>query len=190
MLVNNETGIVQPVREAAEIVKAHRGLLVVDAVQAAGRIEIDINALGADFLILSSHKLGGPKGAGALVSRGEILMPKPLIHGGGQEKGHRSGTENSLAVIGFFLKDRRDVGIWARWIAPIISFLALGTVFVLIVVNFNVLLGVPADDPAGYILPIIVVVPGIIGIVWGAVLKSARPATYARIGLGNPETDS
>jgi cysteine desulfurase len=101
MLVNNETGIVQPVREAAEIVKAHRGLLVVDAVQAAGRIEIDINALGADFLILSSHKLGGPKGAGALVSRGEILMPKPLIHGGGQEKGHRSGTENSLAVIGF-----------------------------------------------------------------------------------------
>jgi len=101
MLVNNETGIVQPVRDAAEIVKAHRGLLVVDAVQAAGRIEIDIDALGADFLILSSHKLGGPKGAGALVSRGEILMPKPLIHGGGQEKGHRSGTENSLAVIGF-----------------------------------------------------------------------------------------
>ncbi|MDR7147261.1 cysteine desulfurase family protein [Rhizobium sp. BE258] len=101
MLANNETGIIQPIREAAEIVKAHRGLLVVDAVQAAGRVEIDINALGADFLILSSHKLGGPKGAGALVSRGEILMPKPLIHGGGQEKGHRSGTENSLAVVGF-----------------------------------------------------------------------------------------
>lgn len=101
MLANNETGIIQPIAEAAEIVKAHHGLLVVDAVQAAGRIEIDIKALGADFLILSSHKLGGPKGAGALVSRGEILMPKPLIHGGGQEKGHRSGTENSLAVIGF-----------------------------------------------------------------------------------------
>jgi len=96
----------------------------------------------------------------------------------------------SLAVIGFFLGNHRDAGIWTRWIAPIISFLALGTVFVLIVVNFNVLLGVPAGDPAGYILPIIVVVPGIIGIVWGAVLKSARPATYARIGLGNPETDS
>lgn len=101
MLANNETGIIQPIREAAEIVKTHRGLLVVDAVQAAGRVEIDINALGADFLILSSHKLGGPKGAGALVSRGEVLMPKPLIHGGGQEKGHRSGTENSLAVVGF-----------------------------------------------------------------------------------------
>jgi len=101
MLANNETGIIQPIRGAAEIVKAHGGLLVVDAVQAAGRVEIDINALGADFLILSSHKLGGPKGAGALVSRGEVLMPKPLIHGGGQEKGHRSGTENSLATVGF-----------------------------------------------------------------------------------------
>ncbi|MEZ2127409.1 MULTISPECIES: cysteine desulfurase family protein [unclassified Sinorhizobium] len=101
MLVNNETGIVQPVRDAAEIVKAHGGLLVVDAVQAAGRLRLDINDLGADFMIVSSHKIGGPKGAGALVSRGEILMPKPLIHGGGQEKGHRSGTENSLAVIGF-----------------------------------------------------------------------------------------
>ncbi|MDM9628195.1 cysteine desulfurase family protein [Rhizobium sp. S152] len=101
MLVNNETGIVQPVREAAEIVHAHGGLLVVDAVQAAGRIALDINELGADFLIVSSHKIGGPKGAGALISRGEVLMPRPLIHGGGQEKGHRSGTENSLAVIGF-----------------------------------------------------------------------------------------
>ncbi len=101
MLANNETGILQPVRAAAGIVKAHGGLFVVDAVQAAGRVPLDINEIGADFLIVSSHKLGGPKGAGALVSRGEILMPTPLIHGGGQEKGHRSGTENSLAVIGF-----------------------------------------------------------------------------------------
>jgi cysteine desulfurase len=101
MLVNNETGVVQPVAEVAGIVQAHGGLLVVDAVQAAGRIALDINALGADFIIVSSHKIGGPKGAGALVSRGEILMPSALIHGGGQEKGHRSGTENSLAVIGF-----------------------------------------------------------------------------------------
>lgn len=101
MLANNETGVLQPVAEAAEIVHAHGGLLVVDAVQAAGRVPVDINALGADFLIVSSHKIGGPKGAGALVSRGEILMPKPLIHGGGQEKGHRSGTENSLAIVGF-----------------------------------------------------------------------------------------
>jgi cysteine desulfurase len=101
MLANNETGIIQPVSAAAKVTQAHGGLFVVDAVQAAGRVPLDINEIGADFMIVSSHKIGGPKGAGALVSRGEILMPKPLIHGGGQEKGHRSGTENSLAVIGF-----------------------------------------------------------------------------------------
>ena len=101
MLVNNETGILQPVAEAARLVHAAGGLMVIDAVQAAGRVPLDINALDADFLVVSSHKLGGPKGAGALISRGEVMMPKPLIHGGGQEKGHRSGTENTLSVIGF-----------------------------------------------------------------------------------------
>lgn len=101
MLVNNETGILQPVAEAARLVHAAGGLMVVDAVQAAGRIPLNINALDADFIVISSHKLGGPKGAGALISRGEVMMPKPLIHGGGQEKGHRSGTENTLSVIGF-----------------------------------------------------------------------------------------
>lgn len=101
MLVNNETGIVQPVEAAAKIVHAHGGLFVVDAVQAAGRIALDIDRLGADFIIVSSHKIGGPKGAGALIARGEALMPRPLIQGGGQERGHRSGTQNSLALIGF-----------------------------------------------------------------------------------------
>ncbi len=101
MLANNETGIVQPIAEAARIVRAKGGILVVDAVQAAARLDIDITALDVDFLIISSHKIGGPRGVGALVSRGEILMPKPLIHGGGQEKGHRSGTENLAAIIGF-----------------------------------------------------------------------------------------
>jgi len=101
MMVNNETGILQPVAEAARLVHAAGGLMVVDAVQAAGRVPLDINALDADFIVISSHKLGGPKGAGALISRGEVMMPKPLIHGGGQEKGHRSGTENTLSVIGF-----------------------------------------------------------------------------------------
>jgi cysteine desulfurase len=101
MLVNNETGIVQPVEAAAKIVHAHGGLFVVDAVQAAGRIALDIEKIGADFLIVSSHKIGGPKGAGALIARGEALMPRPLIQGGGQERGHRSGTQNSLALIGF-----------------------------------------------------------------------------------------
>ncbi|WP_313058779.1 cysteine desulfurase family protein [Agrobacterium cavarae] len=101
MLVNNETGIIQPVKDAARLVHAAGGLLVVDAVQAIGRIPVEIEALDADFLIVSSHKIGGPKGVGALVSRGEVMMPLPLIHGGGQEKGHRSGTENTLAILGF-----------------------------------------------------------------------------------------
>lgn len=101
MLVNNETGIVQPVADAARLVHQAGGLMVVDAVQAAGRIGVDIAELDADFVILSSHKVGGPKGVGALVSRGEALMPAPLIRGGGQEKGHRSGTENFHAVVGF-----------------------------------------------------------------------------------------
>ncbi|WP_312944783.1 cysteine desulfurase family protein [Agrobacterium sp.] len=101
MLVNNETGILQPVAEAARLVHAAGGLMVVDAVQAAGRLPIDIQGLDADFLFVSSHKIGGPKGVGALVTRGEAMMPKALIHGGGQEKGHRSGTENTTAIIGF-----------------------------------------------------------------------------------------
>jgi cysteine desulfurase len=101
MLVNNETGVIQPVADVAKLVHTKGGLLVVDAVQAAGRIPVDIAALDADFLILSSHKIGGPKGVGALVARGEVMMPKPLIRGGGQEKGHRSGTENFPGIIGF-----------------------------------------------------------------------------------------
>ncbi|MDE3825027.1 cysteine desulfurase [Sinorhizobium meliloti] len=101
MLANNETGIIQPVAEVAALVRAHGGILVVDAVQAAGRLPLSISSLGADFLILSSHKIGGPKGAGALVARGEIMMPSPLIRGGGQEMGHRSGTENAAALAGF-----------------------------------------------------------------------------------------
>lgn len=109
MAVNNETGIIQPIREAASIVHRHGGLLLVDAVQAAGRIPLDLQEIGADFFILSAHKLGGPKGAGALIARGETLMPAPLIRGGGQEKGHRAGTENVAAIAGF-----GAVAAWAR----------------------------------------------------------------------------
>ncbi|OQP88233.1 cysteine desulfurase [Rhizobium rhizosphaerae] len=101
MLANNESGVIQPVAEVAGSVRRAGGVLVVDAVQAAGRLALSIEALGADFLILSAHKLGGPKGVGALVSRGEMLMPAPLMRGGGQEKGHRSGTENPAGVAGF-----------------------------------------------------------------------------------------
>ncbi|MEQ8307428.1 MAG: cysteine desulfurase family protein [Hoeflea sp.] len=98
---NNETGVIQPVREAADLVRSHQGLMMVDAVQAPGRLPISLSGLGADFLILSAHKMGGPKGAGALVSAGETLMPAPLVEGGGQEKGHRCGTENLAAIAGF-----------------------------------------------------------------------------------------
>ena len=98
---NNETGVIQPIDRIAAIVKAAGGILVVDAVQAAGRISIDMSAPYADYLILSSHKIGGPKGVGAIVAAADLMMPKPLINGGGQEKGHRGGTENLAAIAGF-----------------------------------------------------------------------------------------
>jgi cysteine desulfurase len=101
MLANNETGVIQPVAEAAEIVRATGGLLHVDAVQAAGRIPIDINALGADLLTLSGHKIGAPKGVGALIRRHRDLVIEPLITGGGQESRLRAGTENVAAIAGF-----------------------------------------------------------------------------------------
>jgi cysteine desulfurase len=102
MLANNETGVIQPVAAAAEIVHAADGLLHVDAVQAAGRIEFDISSLGADLLTLSAHKIGGPKGVGALVRRSDdIHLPEPLIRGGGQERGLRAGTENVAGIAGF-----------------------------------------------------------------------------------------
>lgn len=98
---NNETGVIQPVAEIARLVKAAGGVLVVDAVQAAGRIPIDISKGWGDFLILSSHKIGGPQGAGAIVGVADLMMPPPLVRGGGQEKGHRAGTENVAAIAGF-----------------------------------------------------------------------------------------
>jgi cysteine desulfurase len=103
-LANNETGVIQPIAEAAEIVHRHGGLLHSDAVQAAGKIAIDINALGADVLTLSAHKLGGPKGVGAVVFRGGAyeLADKPM-RGGGQERGWRAGTENVPGIVGFGL---------------------------------------------------------------------------------------
>jgi cysteine desulfurase len=102
MLANNETGVVQPVAAAAEIAHAAGGLLHVDAVQAAGRIACDINALGADLMTLSSHKIGGPKGVGALIrAREDVHFPEPLIRGGGQERGLRAGTENVAGIAAF-----------------------------------------------------------------------------------------
>ena len=102
MLANNETGVVQPIAAAAPIVHAAGGVLHVDAIQAVGRIHCNIERLGADLVTLSAHKIGGPKGVGALVRRSEdIHLSHPLIRGGGQERGLRAGTENVAGIAAF-----------------------------------------------------------------------------------------
>jgi cysteine desulfurase len=100
MAANNETGAIQPVAAAAEIVHQAGGLLHTDAVQVAGRLRIDFGALGADMMTLSAHKIGGPKGVGALMLR-EGVAVEPLIKGGGQERRRRAGTENVAGIVGF-----------------------------------------------------------------------------------------
>lgn len=100
-LANNETGVLQDAVEISRIVKSCGGTLVLDAVQAAGRISLSESMASADYLILSSHKIGGPQGAGAVIGASDIMMPRPLVRGGGQEKGHRAGTENVAAIAGF-----------------------------------------------------------------------------------------
>jgi cysteine desulfurase len=101
MLANNETGVIQPVSEAATLVHEAGGLLHVDAVQALGKIPIDTRALGADLISVSAHKLGGPKGVGAVVLAGDLQNFAPLLRGGGQERNRRAGTENVAAIAGF-----------------------------------------------------------------------------------------
>lgn len=101
MLVNNETGVIQPVRKIAAKARK-RGLYIhCDAVQAAGRIAVDIEELEVDFLTLSAHKLGGPMGVGALIIRRGVAPPAPIFSGGGQERRVRPGTENVPAIGGF-----------------------------------------------------------------------------------------
>jgi cysteine desulfurase len=99
MLANNETGVLHPIAEAAALCRAHGAMLHVDAVQAAGRMALSLAGLGADSLAISGHKLGGPKGAGALLLR-PGLRPPALIAGGGQEQGRRGGTEPLPAIAG------------------------------------------------------------------------------------------
>ena len=102
MAANNETGAVQPVRQAAALVHQAGGLLHVDAIQAAGRIPCDINHMEADLMTISAHKLGGPQGLGALIKRSAALhLSEPMIKGGGQERGSRAGTENVAGLAGF-----------------------------------------------------------------------------------------
>jgi len=99
---NNETGAVQPVAEAAALVRARGGLVVCDAVQAPGRIPCGLDALPVDALALSAHKMGGPKGVGALVLGAAATNIETVqIRGGGQERGMRAGTENTIGVAGF-----------------------------------------------------------------------------------------
>lgn len=100
MAANNETGAIQPVAEASRIVHEAGGILHSDAVQVAGRIPLDIGALGADMVTLSAHKIGGPKGVGALILA-EGVSVNPQIKGGGQEGRRRAGTENVSGIVGF-----------------------------------------------------------------------------------------
>jgi cysteine desulfurase len=105
-LANNETGVIQPVAKIATAAREHGALLLVDAAQAFGRVPVDIAELDATYLVISSHKLGGPPGAGALV----LAPGAPFAttrFGGGQERGRRPGTENGPAIVGF--------GVAAEW---------------------------------------------------------------------------
>lgn len=117
MHANNETGVIQPVREASELVRAADGWLHVDAIQTAGKILTDSRALGADTLVVSAHKLGGPQGVGALTFGPRATLVRRQ-HGGGQERGRRAGTENVAAIAGFgaaALAAMRDRQIDAAW---------------------------------------------------------------------------
>lgn len=99
MLANNETGGIQPVRAVAEVAARHGAVVHCDAVQAAGKVPLDVTGLGVQLLSLSAHKLGGPTGVGALIAAGTELLPQ--LRGGGQERRRRAGTENLAGIAGF-----------------------------------------------------------------------------------------
>ena len=100
MMANNETGVIQPVAEAAALVREAGGLTHCDAVQGLGKVMVNVNLLGVDYLALSAHKVGGPQGVGALWVRSGAPL-KPVLFGGGQERSLRSGTENLSGIAGF-----------------------------------------------------------------------------------------
>ena len=110
MLANNETGAIQPIPEVAALVHGAGGVLHVDAVQAFSKMPIKIKALGADILTVSAHKVGGPKGIGAVVASAGIEGLHALIRGGGQEQGRRAGTENVAGIAGFGAAVRAAIG--------------------------------------------------------------------------------
>ncbi|MGB8275544.1 MAG: cysteine desulfurase family protein [Alphaproteobacteria bacterium] len=100
MLANNETGVIEPVAEVVRVAHAAGALVHCDAVQAAGKIPVDVGALGVDLMTISAHKLGGPQGAGALFVADHVTL-EPTVRGGGQERGRRAGTENVPGIVGF-----------------------------------------------------------------------------------------
>jgi cysteine desulfurase len=115
MLANNETGVIQDIAKLAEIAKSKGALFHTDAVQALGKMAVDFESLGVNAMTISSHKINGPQGAGALILDKRVDI-KPLLHGGGQEKGLRSGTENVAAIVGFgaacaLLKTEREARV-------------------------------------------------------------------------------
>ncbi|MDO8294890.1 MAG: cysteine desulfurase family protein [Caulobacter sp.] len=120
MLANNETGVIQPVAQASEIVRAADGWLHVDAIQAAGKVAVDSRALGADTLTISGHKFGGPQGVGALTFGPRATLVRRQ-HGGGQERGRRAGTENVAGISGLgaaaraALRDLEAFAAQAAW---------------------------------------------------------------------------
>ena len=100
MLANNETGVIQPVARSSAMAHAAGALLHCDAVQAVGRIAVDMAGLGVDLMSLSAHKMGGPQGVGALLLRDGLAID-PRLRGGGQESGRRAGSENAAGIVGF-----------------------------------------------------------------------------------------
>lgn len=120
-VANNETGVIQPIAKVAALCREHGAMLLVDAAQALGRVPVDLSSLDATYLVVSSHKIGGPPGAGALV-----LAPgapfSATRFGGGQERGRRPGTENGPAIVGFGVAVEwavRDLGAEARRVAAL-----------------------------------------------------------------------
>jgi cysteine desulfurase len=113
MAANNETGVIQPLAEVAALCRSHGAALVVDAVQALGKMPVDIVALDCDALFVSAHKIGGPPGVGAMVTASEAVSFPPLVRGGGQEGRRRAGTENLAGIAGF--------GAAAAAVAPAIA---------------------------------------------------------------------
>ncbi|QCK87637.1 cysteine desulfurase [Phreatobacter aquaticus] len=113
MAANNETGVIQPLAGVAAICRARGASLVIDAVQALGKIDLDIGRLGADAIFVSGHKIGGPQGVGAIIRASETVTFEPLIRGGGQEMRQRAGTENLVGIAGFGAAARVVLGTLA-----------------------------------------------------------------------------